>query len=39
MINPMTRLQKLIAYTSLIIVLAWTVFGIYTIWLYIGHEL
>jgi len=29
----MTPLQKLIAYTSLVVVLVWTVFGLFAIWL------
>jgi len=37
MIKPMNRWQKIIAYSSLIFVLAWTVFGIFTIWVYMTH--
>lgn len=33
MILPLTRWQKIIAYTALIIVGLWTVFGIIAIWL------
>lgn len=33
MIAPMTRLQKVFAYSTLAVILAWTVFGIFVIWL------
>lgn len=33
MIAPMTGLQKVFAYTTLAIILAWTVFGVFAIWL------
>jgi hypothetical protein len=33
MIQPMTKWQKVVAYASLIFVLAWTVWGLYAIWL------
>lgn len=33
MIRPMVAWQKTIAYASLAFVLAWTVFGVYAIWL------
>ena len=32
MIKPMTKWQKVIAYSSLIFVLAWTLFGLFAIW-------
>jgi len=32
-ITPLTPLQKAFAYTTLAIILAWTVFGIFVIWL------
>jgi len=37
MIRPMTRVQKLIAYSSLVFVLCWTVWGVYAIWLMLLH--
>jgi hypothetical protein len=36
-IKPMTRLQKVVAYTSLFLVLAFTLFGLHAIWLYLTH--
>lgn len=33
MLKPLTRTQKILAYASLLFVLAWTVFGIFVIWL------
>jgi hypothetical protein len=33
MIKPMSRLQKVVAYGSLVMVLAFTVFGVHAIWL------
>lgn len=33
MMRPLTRRQKIVAYASLLFVLAWTVFGVYAIWL------
>jgi hypothetical protein len=35
MMTPLTRWQKIIAYSALTIVLLWTVFGILAIWLMI----
>ena len=32
MIRPMSPMQKLVAYTSLLIVLAWTAWGLFAIW-------
>ena len=32
MIKPMNWWQKVIAYSSLLFVLAWTVFGVFAIW-------
>ena len=36
--KPMTFWQKVVAYSSLAFVLAWTVFGIFTIWLLLTHN-
>jgi hypothetical protein len=33
MMLPLTRWQKVIAYTALAVVLLWTVFGLFAIWL------
>lgn len=33
MMSRLTRWQKLVAYSSLVFVLLWTVFGLYAIWL------
>jgi hypothetical protein len=38
MITPMNWWQKLIAYSSLAIVLAWTVWGIYAMYLILTHR-
>lgn len=38
MMRPLTRMQKIIAYTSLAFVLAWTVWGIFAIWLLVTEE-
>lgn len=38
MIRPLTRWQKAIAYASLAFVLAWTVFGVYAIWLIVTRD-
>jgi hypothetical protein len=35
MIMPLTPVQKLIAYCTLALVAFWTVFGLFTIWLYL----
>lgn len=35
MMKPLTRGQKVIAYSSLMIVIFWTLFGLLTIWLYL----
>lgn len=37
MMRSLSRFQKIVAYTSLLFVLAWTVFGIYAIWLIVMH--
>jgi len=34
MMNPLTRGQKIVAYTSLVMVVLCTVFGLFTMWLY-----
>jgi hypothetical protein len=33
MMLPLTRWQKVIAYTALAVVLLWTLFGLFAIWL------
>jgi hypothetical protein len=33
MMLPLTRWQKIVAYTALVVVLLWTVFGLFAIWL------
>jgi hypothetical protein len=33
MMLPLTRWQKIVAYTALAVVLLWTVFGLFAIWL------
>jgi len=38
MMKPLTRKQKVIAYASLVFVLAWTVFGLFAIWLLVTEE-
>lgn len=35
MMKPLTPVQKIIAYSSLIIVLFCTLFGLFAIWLYV----
>lgn len=35
MIKPMTPVQKIIAYSSLVMVFLCTLFGLFTIWLYL----
>jgi len=35
MIKEMTPLQKLVAYSTLGMIFFWTVFGLFTIWLYL----
>ena len=37
MLKPLTPGQKLIAYGSLLFILAWTLFGAYAIWLMLGQ--
>jgi len=38
MMKPLTRKQKLIAYASLVFVLAWTVFSFFAIYLLLTDE-
>ena len=38
MIKPMTFWQKVIAYSSLVFVLAWTAFGMFAIYVMWDHE-
>jgi predicted DNA repair protein MutK len=38
MIQPMTFWQKVIAYSSLAFVLAWTVFGVFAIWVMLADK-
>ncbi len=38
MIRPMTRLQKVVAFTSLAIVLAWTAWGLFAIWVLLSER-
>lgn len=38
MIKPLNTFQKIIAYSSLVFVLVWTVFGIFTIWVILTNE-
>ena len=38
MMKPMKPYQKVIAYSALAFVLAWTLFGIFTIWLLLTTE-
>lgn len=33
MIAPMTRLQKVFAYSTLVVIIAWAAFGVFVIWL------
>jgi len=35
MIKQMTRWQKVFAYTTLVIIILWFFFGVFTIWLYL----
>jgi len=35
MMTPLTPVQKMIAYTSLVIVILCTLFGLFTIWVYL----
>ncbi len=35
MIKQMTTLQKVFAYSTLVIIFFWTLFGLFTIWLYL----
>lgn len=37
-IKPLTRLQKIVAYASLVVVLACTVFGIFAIWVIVTRD-
>jgi len=38
MMKQLTTWQKAFAYTTLLIVLAWTVFGIHVIWVLLTHD-
>jgi len=38
MIKPMTKWQKVIAYSSLVIVLIWTVLGMLAIWVILTEK-
>ncbi len=38
MIRPMTRLQKVVAFASLAIVLAWTAWGLFAIWVLLSER-
>ena len=38
MMKPLKMYQKIIAYSSLVFVLVWTVFGIFTIWVILSNE-
>jgi len=38
MIKPMTRMQKIFAYTTLVIILGWTAFGLHAIWLILTYD-
>jgi hypothetical protein len=37
MILPLTRVQSIIAYSSLAIILAWMAFGLFAIWTIVTH--
>lgn len=37
MMKPLKTYQKIIAYSSLAFVLAWTAFGIFTIWVLLSN--
>ncbi len=37
MMTQLTRGQKIIAYGSLLFVLAWTIFGLFAIWLMVSE--
>ncbi len=37
MMKPLTAGQKIIAYTSLIVVLGFTAFGLFVIWIYVSE--
>lgn len=37
MMDPLTRGQRIVAYTSLVMVLVCTVFGLFTFWLYLNE--
>ncbi len=38
MMKPLKTYQKVIAYASLVFVLAWTAFGVFTIWVILTNE-
>ncbi len=35
MMKPLTPLQKIFAYSTLVLIFFWTLFGLFTIWLYV----
>lgn len=37
MMKPLTTVQKIIAYTSLVIIILCTLFGLFIIWLYVSR--
>jgi len=37
MMKPLKTYQKIIAYSSLVVVLAWTAFGIFAIWVILSN--
>ena len=37
MMKPMTGMQKIIAYTSLVIIIFWILFGLFTFWVYLSE--
>jgi hypothetical protein len=36
-IKPLTPVQKVIAYGGLAMIICWTLFGLFTIWLYLSE--
>ena len=38
MMKPMTKWQKVIAYSSLVVVLIWTLLGIFAIWVIVTEK-
>ena len=37
MMKPLTAMQKIIAYSSLVIIILCTLFGVFIMWLYVGE--